>query len=408
VGLSLSAAWPVHAAEGDPAEPPPPGASVPASPGSESPVPLAPGAASAPDGQKPGFLAKFRDPEDGEIDLSKWLLESKGFLPVPIIITEPAVGYGGGLMALFFRQSMSEAAAASAGKDRLVPPEIYAVGGAKTENGTWAGVAGGMVSFQDDEYRWRGGVARLNVNLDFYGAGGQRGPLAYTMDGWASVQHAMMRLGKSDWWAIARWNYMDLDNQFNFGGDEGIIGPISKASRASGLGVSLEEDSRDNIFTPSRGTTGALDLTFYDPAFGSDTSFESYRAHVFGYWPVGRTVVIAGRADVRAAEGRVPFYMLPYVDLRGVPVGRLQDTRTAVFETEVRWNVTPRWAAIGFVGNGRAWGTSTDFSNGHGTWGEGVGFRYLIARRLGMYIGIDAAHSDFDTAYYLQVGSAWR
>ena len=37
----------------------------------------------------------FKDPEDGAIDLSQFLLEANGVLPVLIPITEPAVGYGG-------------------------------------------------------------------------------------------------------------------------------------------------------------------------------------------------------------------------------------------------------------------------------------------------------------------------
>ncbi len=39
------------------------------------------------------FSENFRDPSAGKLDLSKWLGEKKGFMPVPIIITEPAVGY---------------------------------------------------------------------------------------------------------------------------------------------------------------------------------------------------------------------------------------------------------------------------------------------------------------------------
>jgi hypothetical protein len=35
------------------------------------------------------LLAGFKDPEGGAIDLSQWLLDRKGFLPVPIVITEP-------------------------------------------------------------------------------------------------------------------------------------------------------------------------------------------------------------------------------------------------------------------------------------------------------------------------------
>ena len=40
--------------------------------------------------QRSGGL--FRDPEDRRVDVSEWLLERKGVLPVPIIITEPASG----------------------------------------------------------------------------------------------------------------------------------------------------------------------------------------------------------------------------------------------------------------------------------------------------------------------------
>ena len=55
-------------------------------------------------------LSVFRDSEDGRFDMSRWLLDRKGFLPVPIIITEPAVGFGGGLAPMFFSESMASAA----------------------------------------------------------------------------------------------------------------------------------------------------------------------------------------------------------------------------------------------------------------------------------------------------------
>ena len=51
----------------------------------------------------------MHDPDDGGIDMSRWLLEHKGFLPVPIIISDPAVGYGGGLALVFFHRPQGQA-----------------------------------------------------------------------------------------------------------------------------------------------------------------------------------------------------------------------------------------------------------------------------------------------------------
>jgi hypothetical protein len=353
------------------------------------------------------WLDRFHDGEDGQLDLSDWLLHQKGFLPVPLLITEPAIGYGGGVAVAFFRESLGDGASRARESGRIAPPDIYGLALLGTENGTRGGGAGGMVSFDDDRYRWRGGIAKAKVNLDFYGHGGEQAPLGYSLDGWGTVQHAMMRVGRSDAWLVAKWIYSESKSSFG-DGDLSRFGPIERAARASGLGASLEFDSRNTIFTPSSGWTGALDLTLYDPSWGSDTEFQSYRGHLFGYWPISRTWVLGARLAVRLAEGDAPFYMLPFIDLRGVPAMRLQDTRTAVTELELRWNLTSRWAAIGFLGSGRAWGRDTSFHDGGDTVSKGAGFRYQLARKLGLWAGIDWAWSTQGQAWYLQIGSAWR
>ena len=64
---------------------------------------------------------RFTDADDGKLDLSEWLLDHKGFLPVPIIITEPAVGYGAGVALAFFRESLRDTAERSTASARLRP-----------------------------------------------------------------------------------------------------------------------------------------------------------------------------------------------------------------------------------------------------------------------------------------------
>ena len=54
----------------------------------------------------------FTDKLDGNLDASRYLSENAyGFLPVPVIITDPAVEGGLGMMGLFFHESEEEQAA---------------------------------------------------------------------------------------------------------------------------------------------------------------------------------------------------------------------------------------------------------------------------------------------------------
>jgi hypothetical protein len=53
-------------------------------------------------GQANGFFDQLKDPDDGWFDGGDWLLNNAaGFLPVPIIVTEPATGPGLGVAGVF-------------------------------------------------------------------------------------------------------------------------------------------------------------------------------------------------------------------------------------------------------------------------------------------------------------------
>jgi len=351
----------------------------------------------------------FTDPEDGAFDASEWLLDRKGFLPVPIIITEPAIGYGGGAALLWFSESIREH---SAGRERLSPPDIYGGALAATENGTRIAGAFGMVTFGEEYWRWRGGVGRPDINIDFYGAGGELDngdfKIGYNVEGWGSTQQLMRRLGESENFIGGRWLYFDLDASLDTSQSQLPIVGNARNVRSSGLGVFFEHDSRDNFFTASKGWKGYVESMFYAPSIGSDNEYQTYRIYGFGYVPLGKRFVLGGRSDTRAARGDVPFYQLPFIDLRGIPVARYQDENVTIVETELRWNVSSRWALLAFAGSGRTWGTSTHFDDGESASAWGGGFRRLVARRLGIYMGIDVAKGPEETAFYIQTGSAWR
>lgn len=359
--------------------------------------------APAPDADE-SFWDTLHDPQDGGFDMSRFLLEHHGFLLVPIFITEPAVGNGGGLAALFFNQPDQSQESKDRG-DRL-PPNLYGGGAVRTENGTNGAFAGGKFHFDDDTWRYTGAFGKTSLNLDYYTSNDRK--IGYNLDGYFTLQEVSRRIGLTPMYVSARWLYADLSNKLNIESDEQFIEPKQFDSRSSGLGAGFEYDTRDNTLTPKSGLLASGRATFFLPAIGSDDAYQNYRANVFAYFPFAERWILATRADYRATRGDAPFYVLPSIDLRGIAYGRYQDQNVAMLEGELRFAATPRWTVLGFGGAGRAWGTRDDFGDSPTRTTHGIGFRYTIARALGLDVGLDYAWGPDDHAFYIQVGSAWR
>jgi hypothetical protein len=105
---------------------------------------VAAAAGDAPADATPTKKSKRRSAEDGMLDISGFLDEVYGFVPIVTIITEPAVGYGLGGGLLFVDKPEGKA---KAGFGR---PNLSAIGYAGTENGTQGGGAGDMRHWMDD------------------------------------------------------------------------------------------------------------------------------------------------------------------------------------------------------------------------------------------------------------------
>lgn len=125
-------------------------------------VPSKPATADAP--TKPP--SRFRDTEDGQLDLSYLRASPRAFPPIPLIITEPAVGYGLGATALFLRPRQE------AGEQGWARPNASVLGGFATQNGTWMAMGGDASRWLDGRLRSLAGAGVGKINLDFYGRDG--------------------------------------------------------------------------------------------------------------------------------------------------------------------------------------------------------------------------------------------
>lgn len=170
----------------------------------------------------------------------------------------------------------------------------------------------------------------------------------------------------------------------------------------------VDYDSRDNIFYPGEGSFLEIEAQAARTAFGGTQNYDIYAARGYTWQPLTHTLILGLRVDSRFSSGDIPFYAQPYVDLRGVQKGRYQDRNAVTAEIELRWDLVPRWSLLGFTGVGKAYGRWHSFSESQNVQSVGAGVRYLIARKLGLAVGIDVAHSKDQNAFYIQVGSAWR
>ena len=341
----------------------------------------------------------FVDPGDGWFDIGRFLDGAYGFVPILAPITEPAIGYGAA-GALVFVDRRGEP-----GTEQYRRPNLGAVGGLATENGTRGAFAGHTGRWLDGRLQTLVGAADASVNLDVYPSPDTG--FGYTADARGALVEGKYRLGGPDWWAGLRYVYADVAVQFDT--PESVPPGIleSQETRLSGLSAILTWDRRDSFFTPTAGFLLDVSGTVFDEALGSDRDFQRADLVAQAFHPLSGRVFLGAKGGGRWSSDGTPFYLLPFVQLRGVQALRYQGTEAGEIEAEVRWQLHPRFSLVGFGGAGMAAGRGPLGGERETAVAGGAGFRYLVARSYGMHVGLDVARGPEQTIVYVVFGNAW-
>jgi len=345
------------------------------------------------------------DSLDNALDLSYYLNNLHGLLPIVSPITEPAVGYGAALAGLYFISKKDSST------NRFKMPDIVGVAGGLTENKTWFAGAAYAGFWKNDQIRYRGVLAYADINLKYYGKKGsilQEHPVDFGLQSYFFLQQAIFRLGKSKFLLGGKYQFMKTTALFLKGIDLPKINPLDIDMINSGLGFIAEYENFNNILSPTKGLRVNLTYDQYLTVLGGDRDFARFTFFVNYYKPVVSNKWIAGfRFESQLATTNTPFYMMPFVSLRGVPALRYQGELTALVETEQEVMLAKRWSLVGFGGYGKAFKSNDDLSNASDAWNAGGGFRYLIARLFGLKMGLDVARGPEQWAVYVVFGSSW-
>lgn len=371
------------------------------------------------------FLEEYMiDPEDGMLDMSKYLSTiPAGFLLVPTIITEPAVGYGAGAAAVFFHET-DEQKKQRVTQGGMVPENISILGAGGTDNGTWFAGGGHIGFWRHDTIRYKGFVGYPSANLDFYTIGGidLPKPIQMHVEGPGVLQEIKFKIPTTHWFVGGRQLYrnteVELSKEFSTDGlnenqaaiAEYLNENLNRSITTSGAGLVAEFDSRNNPMNPETGYNYRAEYLWFSDAIGSDIDYQSYRLTALNYWKLSEQFYFDLRVQYDGVGGdtqNLPAYIPPSINLRGISRTRYSGYDVAVIETQFSYKHTMRWKYLAFTGVGRAANSFGDLSDADNINNFGVGFRYLIARRYGLSMGLDVARGEDENAFYIQAGSTW-
>lgn len=357
------------------------------------------------------FIDKLIDPEDGWLDGGQVLLDYPyGVLPVPIIITEPAVGNGLGLAAVHFHDVGKGVPADELdSRGRTIPRSVSALALGGTENGTKFAGGGHFGHYKQDTIRYESIIGYADVFMDFYGPINQPNEqgAAFNTEAVALMQVLAFRLGESNWFAGGAYRYLNTDTKFKLGNDVPGISNDSLESSNAAIAAVVRYDSLDNQITPNHGIVSDLQLARFDKAVGGDFNYNQLTWLNQVHFTLGEKWKLGARLDSDNVDGDAPFYAIPYIELKGIPALRYQGKNTITSEVRLDWEFHPRWLIGVFAGAGRTANNRDNLSEAPSRVSRGLGFRYMGVKRLGLSLGLDYASGPEDDTVYISFGTRW-
>ena len=299
--------------------------------------------------------------------------------------------------------------------DTMTAPSVSAIGGFKTSNGSWAGMAFQSLRLAHDRFRFMGVFGYSDLNYAFYGIGEDAGaagsPVELNQTGPVGVVEGLVRV-RNQWYVGARYLLLHMRIATLETPLEGPAVPPDDADlRTAGLGPRVDFDSRDNPFYPRTGLQFQGVASFYGESVGGRRSYQAYEGMLNGYQSVGTRHVLAWHVGACGVSGAAPFYDLCMLgrsrDLRGYPMGQYRDRAMIATQAEWRSEWWWRFGATAFLGAGEV---KPDF--GALTWkdalpGGGVGLRFTLAQRNHVNLRADYAWGRDSTGLYISVAEAF-
>ncbi|SNS30355.1 BamA/TamA family outer membrane protein [Sphingopyxis indica] len=344
------------------------------------------------------FHRMFFDETDGKLDFSR-LLEKGGFFPMPVIITEPAVDGGFGIVAQFITLP----------KEKGGSMTRRMAGAVKTGNGSYGYGYYQSGSIADGRISYKFGAGRGKVTLTAYPRLLPAG-LEYTNKyDYGVLGSVQFHLADRRFSIGPLLDFRQIHSKIDIAGlPEQLDDVFDRKLNTGAVGLGMHFDDRDNALSPTKGSNLYAEGKFNLDALGSDREFQSYALHGYGFQPLSSDWRVGAKVEVDAVRGSYPAYFASSINLRGVEARRYQGGTAVSTELEATRRLDDRWSIVGFAGMGYTdAGGKRIYADSGTIVAGGAGFRYRIARKLGLDAGVDVAVGPGGAIFYLQFGHAW-
>lgn len=179
----------------------------------------------------------------------------------------------------------------------------------------------------------------------------------------------------------------------------------------SGLGVTFDWDTRNDIIYTTRGRLFSMSFSSRSEMLGSDFTYTSFNAHFREFHTLDNGTTFAWNTQCRVVSGTVPFDFLPSIGgenvLRGVIGNKFRDKNSLMVQGEIRKFITSKIGGALFAGTGTVSENFNDIFSEKFLFAYGAGLRYKLIPKENLNLRLDFGIGRDGGNLYITVAEAF-
>lgn len=338
--------------------------------------------------------------------LKKGFIRKSSFIALPIIFYTPETRLGGGGAALYTFRFANES-------EESRPSQLQ-LGLAYTQEKQILSYLPFDIYFKEEQWYISGELGYYRYVYQFFGLGNETPPESESFEAayprfQLNVQKIVLprlyvgiRYWMDDYRIIKRDEEGALSQSVIEGQEGGFI---------SGLGITANYDTRNQIFYPTQGQRIQLITLYNRKALGARSNFDKYSLDASQYFSIGKAV-LALNVVAETMQGDVPFQQLALLGgpkrMRGFFEGRFRDKNLWILQAEYRRVIKGIFGFAVFSGIGNVAPKPSALFSQKIHLAYGLGLRIRLSKKDKINLRIDAGWNEEGAlSPYLTVAEAF-